>query len=91
MEWKEQKSVQRWLTKLKTKRYADECLQALKLHCKEPGKTPDELIELRIEQIRDTDPRIRAEAEETVTRIHGKIAEKTPGKAINYFRKVKSF
>jgi len=52
---------------------------------------PDELINERVEQITSKDPRVRATAEDAVLRIYGKMVEKTPGLAINYFRKMKSF
>lgn len=64
--WENDEAVERWLTKLKAGVYAKYCLQNLQLHCEKTGKTPDELITLRVKQIADPDPRVRAEAEDTV-------------------------
>lgn len=58
--WADQESAKRWLGKLNTKRYADECLVALEIHVKETGKSPDQLIKERVQQLRDFDPRIRS-------------------------------
>jgi integrase len=63
----------------------------LRVHCKETGRTPTQLIEERIEQLQSKDPRMRGEAEDTVLEIYRKIAERVTGTAINYFRKMKSF
>ena len=90
--WEDDDAVRRWLTKLRTERYALNCLRrGLRVHCKETGKTPTQLIEERVEQLQSKDPRMRGEAEDTVLRIYRKIAERVPGTAINYFRKMKSF
>ncbi|MDH5266225.1 MAG: tyrosine-type recombinase/integrase [Candidatus Bathyarchaeota archaeon] len=90
--WSQQESVKRWVEKLKTKTYAEACFRwGLKIHCKETGKTPDQLINKRVEQVASPDPRIRSEAEDTVLRIHSHLAEMATGTAINYFRKMKSF
>ena len=90
--WENDDSVKRWLTKLRTRRYTLECLRkGLKVHCQKTGKTPIQLIEERIEQQQSKDPRRRGKAEDTVLRIYHEIAERVPGSAINYFRKMKSF
>lgn len=90
-EWQNQQSVDRWLNKLKTAEYAEDCLFNLKTHCEQISKSPDEVITERIKQISDMDPRVRATAEDQVLKIHSLIAEEKPGAAINYFRKMKSF
>jgi len=90
--WESDEAVVRWLTQLRTRYYALECLRkGLRVHCQKTGKTPTQLIEDRIEQLQGKDPRIRGKAEDTVLRFHREIAERTPGIAINYFRKMKSF
>jgi integrase len=55
------------------------------------GKTPIQLIEERIEQLHSKDPRMRGRAEDAVLKIYHETAERVPGSAINYFRKMKSF
>ena len=47
--WGDDEAVKRWLTKLRTEDYAEECLRrGLKIHCQKTGKTPSQLIEERI-------------------------------------------
>lgn len=90
--WENDEAVERWLTKLRTEHYALKCLRnGLKVHCEKTGRTPTQLLEDRIEELQGKDPRIRGKAEDTVLRIYREIAENTPGTAINYFRKMKSF
>jgi len=83
-------SVNRWKNTFRTENYDDACLKYLSRFCQEFNMNPDKLVQSRIEELKSSDLLIRAKAEDRLL-AYCRLLHKTPGIAINMFRKTKSF